>query len=67
MSEGTGLLCLRHLWLEPLVGGELEMLHLLDRVVKALVSHLHIDGMEALAVHVMKLRVNLWATLQHLW
>ena len=46
---------------------ELEMLHLLDRVVKALVSHLHIDGMEALAVHVMKLRVNLWATLQHLW
>ena len=40
------------------------MLHVLDRVMEALLPHLRVEGMDALAVHVMRLRVNLWATSQ---
>ena len=43
---------------------ELNMLRVLDRAVEALLPHLRAEGMDALAVHVMRLRVDLWATLQ---
>ena len=42
---------------------ELQMLRVLDRVVEALLQHRSVPGIEALAVHVLTLRVNLWATL----
>ena len=41
---------------------ESQMLHVLDRVVEALLQHRGVPGIEALAVHVLTLRVNLWAT-----
>ena len=43
------------------------MLHVLDRVMEALLPHLHVEGMDALPVHVMRLRANLWATSQESW
>ena len=40
-----------------------QMLHVLDRVVEALLQRRGVPGMEALAVRVLTLRVNLWAPL----